>query len=140
MRFWDSSALLPLFVAQATSKDVRSWVEDDADIAVWTLTDVELRSALTRLGREARITLQEVQDATHRVNEFCARIHVIGLEEGIKLRAKRLLGLHALRAADALQLAAALIWCADTPDGYELVTLDQRIADTARREGFSVRP
>ena len=52
----------------------------------------------------------------------------------------RLLGLHHLRAADALQLGAALVAAYDQPLGSALVTLDARFADAARREGFRVLP
>lgn len=140
MRFWDSSALAPLFVQQEHSEELRSWLVDDPDVVVWTLTEVELRSALTRLGREGRLSSKEVQDASRRVEEFQARIHVVSLENGVKSRAKRLLGVHTLRSSDALQLAAALVSCSDEPGGYELVTLDARLSDAARREGFHVRP
>lgn len=140
MRYWDTSALAPLFVEQERSDELRSWLVDDSDVVMWTLTEVELRSALTRLGREGRLSSKEVQDASRRVEEFRSRVHVVSLESGVKSRAKRLLGVHTLRAADALQLAAALVSCSDEPSGYELITLDARLVDAARREGFHVRP
>ena len=52
-------------------------------------------------------------------------------------RARRLLALHDLRAADALQLAAALVACDEQPTLLPFVTLDRRLADAARREGYS---
>ena len=52
--------------------------------------------------------------------------------------AQRMLRVHALRAADALQLAAALLASDEEPAGLEVVTLDSRLADAARREGFRV--
>lgn len=140
MRYWDTSALAPLFVEQERSDELRSWLVEDSDVVMWTLTEVELRSALTRLGREGRLSSKEVQDASRRVEEFRSRVHVVSLESGVKSRAKRLLGVHTLRAADALQLAAALVSCSDEPSGYELITLDARLVDAARREGFHVRP
>lgn len=140
MRFWDSSALAPLFVEQTTSNTIRSWLVDDPEVVVWTFTDVELRSAFTRLGREGRLSLAQVQSASHRADEFQARVHVVSSEGGVRARAKRLLGLHALRAADAVQLGAALVACSDEPIGFEVVTLNEQLADAARREGFQVRP
>ena len=140
MRFWDTSALVPLFVAQVASKKMRSWLDDDGDVVAWALTDVELRSAFMRLAREGRLTAKHAHEAGRRADEFHAHIHVVALEAGVKLRAKRLLGLHPLRTGDALRLAAALFACSDKPDGLELVTLDERLADAARREGFVARP
>jgi hypothetical protein len=50
--------------------------------------------------------------------------------------ARRVLRVHALRAADALQLAAALLVSEGNPGSLEVVTLDDRLLDAARREGF----
>ena len=55
MRFWDTSALVPLLVTQGTSPQTDEWLVEDGDIAVWTLTAIELTSALMRLAREGAI-------------------------------------------------------------------------------------
>ena len=52
--------------------------------------------------------------------------------------AQRVLRVHPLRAADALQLAAALLWAGGQPHLRVLHTLDDRLAAAARREGFDV--
>ena len=61
---------------------------------------------------------------------------------GERLRevAERMLRVHPLRAADALQLAAALVWSRDRPDGRVFVSCDERLRDAAGREGFTVLP
>ncbi|MBK7876011.1 MAG: type II toxin-antitoxin system VapC family toxin [Planctomycetes bacterium] len=140
MRFWDTSALVPLFVEEPTTAELRSWVEDDVDICVWAMSDVEARSAIARRARSGGLSWREVQELGQRFDAFMKRVHVVSLLDTVKLRAKRLLAIHDLRAADSLQLAAALATCADDPAGYEFVTLDQRLAEAARREGFTVRP
>ena len=58
--------------------------------------------------------------------------------EAVRRIAKRLLRTHSLRAADALQLAAALAACEQEPDRFEMVCLDLRLTEAARREGFVV--
>ena len=40
----------------------------------------------------------------------------------------------------ALQLATALVACAEEPMGEKLVSLDQRLREAAIREGFAVIP
>jgi predicted nucleic acid-binding protein len=50
----------------------------------------------------------------------------------------RLLRVHPLRAADAVQLAAAVIAAEMRPTSLEFVTADRRLADAARKEGFAV--
>ncbi len=57
----------------------------------------------------------------------------------VRARARRLLRVHALRAADALQLAAALVW-AGSPAGHGFVTYHERLGLAARLEGFTVLP
>lgn len=58
--------------------------------------------------------------------------------DAAKMRARRLLEAHPLRAADALQLAAALVGVFDRPEGFEFVAFDDILASAAEREGFSV--
>jgi hypothetical protein len=60
--------------------------------------------------------------------------------DGLRRRAERLLGVHALRAADACQLAAALLWSQGETRGHAFVSFGQRLRDAAAREGFSILP
>jgi uncharacterized protein with PIN domain len=52
VRFWDSSAIVPLMIVEPGSARVRNWFDSDSEIIVWTLTPVELLSAIARLRRE----------------------------------------------------------------------------------------
>jgi len=140
MRYWDSSALVPLVIAQPTSRTVDQWFEGDAAIAVWTLTPVEISSAIQRLVRDGAIAEGAADQAEQRASELVESCHVIIDVEDVKQQARRLLRLHPLRAADALQLAAAVEWCAGRPAGRILHTLDARLAAAGRREGFDVPP
>lgn len=140
MRFWDSSAVVPLLVTQAASPLTDRWLGDDGGIAVWTLTPIELTSALRRLLREGSIAEREVEEAERRADELVSACHVVVDVEAVKAQARRLLRLHPLRAADALQLGAAFEWADGRPTGRILHTLDARLAGAARREGFEVLP
>ena len=55
----------------------------------------------------------------------------------VREQAARLLLLHPLRATDALQLAAALIWTGQQATNLGFVCLDHRLREAAYREGFS---
>jgi len=55
-------------------------------------------------------------------------------------RAIRLLRVHPLRAADALQLAAALVASAENPQTLPFVCSDVRLREAAAKEGFQVLP
>ena len=58
--------------------------------------------------------------------------------ETVRRIARRALRVHDLRAADALQLAAATVAAESDPASLELISLDRRLLEAARREGFPV--
>ena len=82
-----------------------------------------------------RRTFDEARRRADRL--FVALSHIVALEH-VSERALRLLDVHDLRAADALQLAAALVASRERPQSIAFATLDQRLAIAARAEGFPV--
>ena len=140
MKYWDSSALVALHVEEPQTSELRELTLQDAQVVTWTMSDVEIRSAINRLARQGLIDLPDMTELISRVDAFWGQVQVVALLSPVKARAKRLLGLHDLRAADALQLAAALLAVHDDPIGHDFVCLDRRLAEAARREGFTVRP
>jgi predicted nucleic acid-binding protein len=140
VRFWDSSAVVPLLVAQRNSTEADRWLGEDGVIALWTLTPVEIASAIHRLVRDGLLAERQADEAERRTGELVDASHVVVDVESVKRRAHRLVRLHPLRAADALQLGAALEWAAGHPGGSVLHTFDTRLATAARREGFLVLP
>jgi hypothetical protein len=130
--------VVPLLVEQASSARAAAWLLADQDIVVWTLTPVEIVSALRRLARERAVTEDSARLAETRMDEIVRTCHVVIDVERVKSLALRLLRLHPLRAFDALQLAAALHWAEGRPQGRTVLTLDARLAQAARREGFLV--
>jgi hypothetical protein len=60
--------------------------------------------------------------------------------ERLRSTADRLLRVHPLRAADALQLAAALAWADNAPSGLAFVCLDRPLREAAQKEGFVLIP
>jgi predicted nucleic acid-binding protein len=140
VRFWDSSAVVPLIVAQSASPLADGWLAQDPEVALWTMTPMELTSALRRLVREGSLGEKEAAVAESRADELVRASHVVINIETVKLQARRLLRLHTLRAADALQLAAALEWAGGRAMGRCLHTLDAQLARAAMREGFDVVP
>ena len=138
MRFWDSSAVVPLLVRQQASSRVDRWWSDDATVALWTLTPVEITSALWRQVRDGALDEEHARTAETRMQELAEASYTVTDVESVKGLARRLLRVHALRAADALQLGAALVWAGGRPQGKVLLTLDERLALIAKREGFEV--
>lgn len=138
MRFWDSSALVPLLVEQPASSRAADWFSKDGAVVLWTLTSVEVVSALRRLVRERAIREESARRAEARMEQLILVSHLVLDVPAVKRLAARLLRLHALRAFDALQLGAATHWAEAHPEGRILHTLDARLALAARREGFTV--
>jgi predicted nucleic acid-binding protein len=140
VKFWDTSALIPLMVDEPATPEVARLLTDDGDVVVWMLTGVELLSTLGRLGRaapELADLLPGVRlDALDLFRKWAAVTHV----EGVRRRAERLVGVHPLTAADAMQLGAALLASGDRPETLDFVTLDQPLARCAQLEGFRVHP
>jgi uncharacterized protein len=138
VRFWDTSALLPLFVSEPASRRVRTWLRKDPVVIVWTLTRVEILSALARREREepeaARVLLRARRQVLKAWEEWSEVVAV----DPVRRQGERLVSAHPLRAADALQLGAALVAADLEPSTLPFVTLDDRLAIAAEREGFSV--
>jgi predicted nucleic acid-binding protein len=140
VKYWDSSALVSIFVHQASSLDVRTLHASDPDVATWILSDVEVRSAFSRLARERAVDAGESLRMAREFDAFWANVNIVPVVDAVKIRAMRLLAVHPLTAADALQLGAALSISYDNPATLDFVALDQRLRDAAQREGFRVLP
>ena len=138
MRFWDSSALVPVFLVERTSDWVRKVMNSDPGVVVWALTRVELMSAIERRRREDPDLSARLSDARSEVQKTCNIWIEIAMIETVREHAESVLAAHPLRAADALQLGAALVAAAGNPETLQFVTLDRRLAVAAEREGFPV--
>ena len=138
MKFWNSSVLIPLLTNEPASDTCRSWLALDPVVLVWSFSAVEVTSALERRRREGRLRAAQLAAARRRFGKLESAWSEIAAYEAVRAKARRLLALHALRAADAMQLGAALIACEDRPAALDFVTLDARLASAAEREGFPV--
>lgn len=140
MKFWDSSAILPLCVDEARTAELRALADEDGAIAVWWLTRTECISAVSRRVREGGLTpadARAVRDVLRALGQAWSEVQP---SDRVRGTAERVLAVHDLRAADALQLAAALDWCDGSTDGASVVCLDRRLRAAAQREGFLVLP
>jgi predicted nucleic acid-binding protein len=107
-------------------------------MVLWTLTSVEVVSAFRRLVREQALEEDGARLAERRLDHLVRTCHVVTDVPAVKELATRLVRLHSLRAFDALQLGAALLWAEGHPEGRTLHTLDGRLGSAAQREGFVV--
>jgi predicted nucleic acid-binding protein len=140
VRFWDASAIAPLLIAEASTRRLRALAASDPDLLVWWGSGVEFVSALARLESAPPHSIREPprSSSTDSTN-WASGWHEVDPSDIVRETATRLLRVHPLRAADALQLAAAFIAAEQRPASLEMVTLDDdRLADAARKEGFAV--
>lgn len=140
MRFWDSSAIIPLLVLEKETEYCTRAFQADKDVMVWTLSKVEVLSALCRRQREKALSDESFERALSRMNDFFDSAFEVYTIPKVKERALRLLRVHPLRAADALQLASVLVATQEDTSKLELMCFDERLKQAARREGFSVNP
>lgn len=138
MRYWDASALVPLFFAEPSSERMEAVAREDPAIVTWWGTRIECFSVVSQLEREGVLSAASVARATEKLRRAGADWTEVHATEELRHQAERMLRVHPLRAADALQLAAAVIAAEHRPPQVEFVTLDRRLADAARREGFGV--
>lgn len=140
MIFWDSSALVPLLVAENESAYCINALGQDREVLIWSLTPVEIVSALSRRRREGALHAKEYYKAKKRLQLLVDAAYLVTAVQKTKSRAIRLLEVHPLRAADACQLAAALVASQEDPKRLAMMILDRRLQDAALREGFVVNP
>ena len=108
MRFWDSSALVSLLVAEADTPRRLAQLRDDPVLALWWSTPVECESAMQRRVREGALDAVAARSARARLADLAGSAHEVPPSAALRTLALRLLRTHPLRAADALQLAAAV--------------------------------
>ena len=138
MRFWDSSAIAPLLVEETASRPREAQLHEDAEILVWYGTWTELESAICRRERETSIGPEQAAMARTRLSVLTRSWLEVQPTSWVRERAIRLLRVHPLRAADAMQLAAALAAFKERTAGNRFLTADLRLAKAASLEGFAV--
>jgi len=140
VKFWDSSAIIPLCIKEPDSDTVKPIITADPDIVVWWATRVECTSAMSRRSREGTIGTRATVQAKNILHTLSGEWSEVQPTELARQRAERLLMVHRRGAADAFQLASALIWAEESARGSEIVCLDQNLREAATKEGFTVLP
>jgi uncharacterized protein len=138
VRYWDSSAIVPLLVAESGSGRVREIHSRDPAIVTWWGTPIECVWALARLEREGALTSAGLGHSITRIRHAIRSWTEVWPSDDVREQSIRLLRVHPLRAADAVQLAAAIIAAEFQPSTLDFVTLDRNQGVAADKEGFRV--
>jgi hypothetical protein len=123
---------------QPATEALQRLLASDTGMVVWWATELECVSALAKIEREGIASHEALAAAFSRLDSLAAAWHEVPPADNVRVAARRILRTHALRAGDALQLAAALTASEGRSDTLPFVSLDLRLAEAAEREGFVV--
>jgi len=129
-----------LLVSEPHSVTQRAVLMEDSDMVVWWGTEVECVAALERRIREGSLSVTEGVRAYRILAELAACWVEVPASAAVRGAARRLLSSHVPRAADSLQLAAAVVVARGEATSLPFVCLDNRLLLAAVREGFPVLP
>ncbi|MGH7246879.1 MAG: type II toxin-antitoxin system VapC family toxin [Pseudomonadota bacterium] len=129
---------MPLLVREESSGQLRSLLARDYAMFVWWGSEIECISALARRQREGRLAAQGMTVAFAGIRRLAQVWHEIDPTDALREVAVRFVRVHPLHFADALQLAAAFMAAEQRPSSLAVVTLDERLAIAARKEGFAI--
>jgi uncharacterized protein len=136
MRYWDAFAVVLLLVRQARIRELERLLGEDPAVVTWWGTQLECYSALMRLVRDGQLDAAGAHAAERRLQALGEGFDEVLPGDACRQTATRMLRVHPLRAADALQLAAAMVAADHNPERLDFVCLDRRLAEAARKEGF----
>jgi predicted nucleic acid-binding protein len=140
VKFWDSSAVIGLCVEEPASPTLRALLRADASVVVWWSTRIECLSGLLRRSREGSLGAAGLAQSRAVLRALADSWSEVVPSEMVRGNAERLLAVHALRPADAMQLGAAIVWRGSDVPHAELLSFDARLREAAAREGFEVLP
>jgi len=138
VRFWDSSAVIPLLVQEEQTSRRKAQLRDDPRMTVWWACRLECSSALNRLRRDGSLDEDGLVRALGAMEILADSWYEVLPTGELRARAMRLLRVHPLRAADSQQLSAALIATSENPSMLPFLTADERLLEAAQKEGFAV--
>jgi uncharacterized protein len=139
MAFWDASAIVPLCCSQAATNRSRKLLRDAGRMVVWWGSLIEARSAFARLVRDGSLTEADRVRAVRLLVQLRPSWDEIQPSESVRAIAEELPDRDGVRSLDAMQLAAALVWCRERPTRRSFICFDERLSRAAAAAGFVVR-
>jgi len=136
--FWDTSAIIPLFCNQVVSPESRRMRRRFNELTIWWGTHVEVYSGVNRLHREGIVNEIQLQASLGKWEKVYATARVVQPGDAVLGIGASLTSQYDIRAMDAFQLAAALVWCGERPRKRPFVCADKRLGEAAISAGFNV--
>jgi uncharacterized protein len=133
--YFDTSAVVPLLVAEPGSARAASlWDSADRIVSI-RLVYPEARAALAQAERLGRLTARQLRDAVTGFDSLFEEIDIVEVDDALARRAGELAEVRQLRGYDAVHLAAA-----DRVRDPNVVVIagDGALLDAATAEGMAV--
>lgn len=135
----ESSAVLAWLLDEASGGEVRSLLGAADAIVASDLTLIECDRVLLRAAWVGELTEAEAADRRAHLTMAASHWHVLRIGPQVVERARQPFPGEPIRTLDALHLASVLV-ARSAVAGLELLSLDDRIREAARRLGLRVRP
>ena len=107
--YLDTSALVPLLVAEPTSARCRRLWDDADDVVSSVALRPEAASALWRARHSGRISAVQHTELLDHLAELTGQMHLVVVDDRLSRRAADLASAHGLRGYDAVHAATALM-------------------------------
>jgi predicted nucleic acid-binding protein len=146
VKFWDSSALVQIYIEQGFSKRLRELYVEEPRIAVWWGAQTECVRAFCHLhrrgefGRDAALAERTLDLLLGLLGNDWQTWNEIEPTDTVRKHANEVARRHGLRSMDAMQLGAALAAADGNPAGIGFVCCDDRLVQAAKAEGFHLVP
>jgi uncharacterized protein len=135
--YFDTSALVPLLIAESGSAAARQLWDGATRVASVRLIYPEARAALAQARRAGRLTARQLRTAVRSFDDHYAQLDLVEVSEPLAYQAGELAEQHELRGYDAVHLAAALL--IDDPD-LVLAASDLDLLAAATASGLATAP
>lgn len=138
--YFDTSALLKRYVVEADSEAVALLWKNASMMAASQILYAEVAAAFARRRRELPASAAVLDQAKKTFRDDWTAIHRIAVDDVINRRVDDLLGRHALRGADAIHLASAVVLRELNQADVTFACADVALVRAAREEGLLVAP
>jgi uncharacterized protein len=136
--FFDTSAIVPLCVAQPSSQRARQAYRGfSRQVVAWS-TVIEATGAIYKATRVSGLKATNAKRALDRLVQLEKRWAEIVTGDRVRDIALDVLRNYDLRSGDAIQLASALVWCREKARHRSFVCFDNMLGAAARSIGFDV--
>jgi uncharacterized protein len=138
--YFDTSALVKRYLAEADSDAVLALWAGATVLAASQLLYAEMIATFARKRREQPESAVVLNPAEQAFRDDWEGIHRIPVDEDVNRRVDVLLSQHALRGADCIHLASALLLRDLVQDQVTFACADVALVGAAQREGLLAAP